>query len=100
MTISAVSFLAPSQTPSLLPMAAQADAPSGRFATFFSQQLSDVNAQLLAADHGAAQLAAGDSSNLHGVMIQLEQAKMSLQLLMQVRNHVLEAYQDVSRMQL
>jgi flagellar hook-basal body complex protein FliE len=44
-------------------------------------------------------LASGDTSNLHEVMLGIERARMQFQLLVQVRNRVLEAYQDVLRMQ-
>jgi flagellar hook-basal body complex protein FliE len=44
-------------------------------------------------------LAVGDTENLHAVMIRLEESRISLQLMLQVRNRVLEAYQDVMRMQ-
>jgi flagellar hook-basal body complex protein FliE len=77
----------------------QAAAPSGAFGTWFSQQLDGVNQQLLQAELGMQQLAAGASGNVHAVMIDLEQAKLALQLLVQVRTHALEAYQEVLRMQ-
>jgi flagellar hook-basal body complex protein FliE len=37
--------------------------------------------------------------NLHQVMLHLEESRIGLQLLLQVRNRVLEAYQDVMKMQ-
>jgi len=43
-------------------------------------------------------LATGQVDNLHQVMIALDEAKMSFQMLVQVRNKLLEAYQDVIRM--
>jgi len=98
MSIDAVSFLAPTALPMLNPLDNTA-APSGQFATWFTQQLSDVNTQLIHADHGVQQLAAGDASNLHQVMINLEEAKLSMQLVMQVRNHLLDAYHDLLQMQ-
>ncbi|MFZ6765896.1 flagellar hook-basal body complex protein FliE [Undibacterium sp. Di26W] len=73
--------------------------PTAQFANWFSEQLSQVNDQLLTADKGVQQLAAGDASNLHQVMINLEQAKLSMQLVMQVRNHVLDAYHEILQMQ-
>ena len=69
------------------------------FGTWFGQQLAEVNGQLRRADAGLQQLALGDASNLHQVMINLEQARLSFQLLVQVRNRALEAYQEIIRMQ-
>jgi flagellar hook-basal body complex protein FliE len=40
------------------------------------------------------------SVNVHQVMLALEEASLSLQLAVQVRNKVVEAYQEIARMQL
>jgi hypothetical protein len=47
----------------------------------------------------AAELATGEVDNLHQVMLKLDEAKLSFQLMVQVRNKLLEAYQDILRMQ-
>jgi flagellar hook-basal body complex protein FliE len=100
MTIEAINFLPPLQMPAMPGTEAPAGAPSGAFASWFSQQLTDVNSQLATAEHGVQALAAGDASNLHQVMIDLEQAKISMQLVMQVRNHLLDAYHELMQMQM
>jgi flagellar hook-basal body complex protein FliE len=96
MQIDALSFIAPQREISLLPQAQQA-AAGGRFSHWFADQLGQVNTQLTQADRSVQQLAAGGNANLHEVMMHLEQAKISLQLLMQVRTQVLEAYQEIMR---
>ena len=50
-------------------------------------------------DRMLQRLAAGEVDNLHQVMVSLEEARLSFQLLVQVRNRLLEAYQDVLKMQ-
>lgn len=82
-----------------LPLPAAAGGGAG-FARWIEQELSRVNTQLQGADRMAQDLALGEVDNLHHVMIEMEKAKLSLQLLLQVRNHVLDAYQEVVRMQL
>lgn len=82
------------------PPGAQVQAAEGTFAHWFTQQLQQVSGDLRTADLQLQDLAAGTSQNLHQVMISLEEARLSFQLLMQVRNRVLEAYQDVMRMQI
>jgi flagellar hook-basal body complex protein FliE len=101
MSIDAIAFLPPvgGAVPAL-PGEAAAPAPTSAFGTWFTEQLADVNHQLAVADHGVQRLAAGDASNLHQVMIDLEQAKVSLQLVMQVRNHLLDAYHELMQMQM
>lgn len=42
---------------------------------------------------------AGRTDNIHAVMIAGEKASVSLQFIMEVRNKVLEAYQEIMRMQ-
>lgn len=101
MSIDAIGFLAP--LGGALPVApgeTAPAAPASAFGTWFGEQLADVNRQLAVADHGVQRLAAGDASNLHQVMIDLEQAKVSLQLVMQVRNHLLDAYHELMQMQM
>ncbi|MGC3963593.1 MAG: flagellar hook-basal body complex protein FliE [Rhodocyclaceae bacterium] len=69
------------------------------FSSMVSQGLNSVNSQLHASDIGLQKVAAGDAQSLHQLMIGMEEARLSFQLLMQVRNRVLEAYQDVMKMQ-
>ena len=73
---------------------------SADFASWLSAEVSKVNAQLLGADKQVQELAMGKTQNLHDVMIALENARMSFQLMVQLRNRALEAYQDVLRMQI
>lgn len=74
-------------------------APSGRFGEWFARELDDVNAKMTKAESGLQRLATGDASSLHDVMIRMEEARLSFQLAVQFRSRVIEAYQDVMRMQ-
>ena len=77
-----------------------ATAPHGTgFADWVGRELSNLNAELATAEQGVQQLAAGTASNLHDVMLQLEQARLAMQVMSQVRSKVLDAYQEVMRMQ-
>lgn len=68
------------------------------FEALFKAGLDATNQRLVAADTGVQALATGEAS-LHDVMIQLEESRLSMQLVVQVRNRLLEAYQDLMRMQ-
>jgi flagellar hook-basal body complex protein FliE len=96
MNIDAIAFLPALREPTLLPSGAAA-APSGQFAAWFGSQVAAVNDQLVQAERGVQELAAGGPVSLHQVMIDLEQAKLSLQLMMQVRTGLLESFQEVLR---
>lgn len=69
------------------------------FGTHVAQGLQALNQQLLASQVDLQRLAAGETANLHEVMVRLEESRIALQLALQVRNRALEAYQDVMRMQ-
>jgi flagellar hook-basal body complex protein FliE len=54
--------------------------------------------------HGSAEqqvtdLLKGDRGDVHNVMIAVEKADVAFQLMMQVRNKIVTAYQEVSHMQ-
>jgi flagellar hook-basal body complex protein FliE len=70
------------------------------FSELVSQGLEQVNQQLLTSQTDLQNLAVGNVQNLHQIMIRLEESKLSFQLMMQVRSRLLEAYQDVMKMQL
>lgn len=70
------------------------------FGSWLNTHLNSVNDKLIEADQQVRKLATGETENLHQVMISLEKAKLSFEMLLQVRNRVLESYQDIMRMQL
>ena len=93
--IGAISAAIPTETTA----ATAVTKPAGGFGDWFTNELAAVDTRIAAADQGVRQLAAGEAVSLHDVMIKLEEARMSFQLLAQVRNRVLEAYQEVMRTQ-
>ena len=72
--------------------------PAG-FEGWLKEQVADVNQQIVDSDQKLRQLALGEAENLHQVMMSLEKAKLSFSLVTEVRNKLLEAYQDIMRMQ-
>lgn len=92
-TVDAIGFLPPQAL-------AQPDAAvAPGFGQWLTQEMAATNSKVLDAERSVQRLAAGDTANLHEVMIGIEQARLQFQLLVQVRNRMLEAYQDVLRMQ-
>jgi flagellar hook-basal body complex protein FliE len=69
----------------------------------FGQMLADAIGGLgqteARANQAMASLAAGEDVELHQVMLAVQEADIALQLGMQVRNKIVEAYQEVMRMQ-
>jgi flagellar hook-basal body complex protein FliE len=69
------------------------------FSNWLIQQANDLDTKLADADMQVRQLAVGDNTNIHQVMMSLEKARLSLELVVQVRNKVLEGYQSLMQMQ-
>lgn len=69
------------------------------FVDSLGDALDRLNGQLVAADAAMADFAAGGSSDLHAVMLEMQQASIGLRLGIQVRDRLLEAYQEIMRLQ-
>jgi flagellar hook-basal body complex protein FliE len=68
------------------------------FKKILSDSVGEVNAQLLQADEDARDMTLG-KKDIHQAMISIEEAHLSMRLLLQVRNKVISAYEEVMRMQ-
>jgi flagellar hook-basal body complex protein FliE len=69
------------------------------FGDTLAKAVDAVNTLQWEAQGGARSLADGTAANLHDVTIALEQANIALQLTATVRNKVIEAYQEIMRLQ-
>ncbi|KAB2912078.1 MAG: flagellar hook-basal body complex protein FliE [Dechloromonas sp.] len=70
------------------------------FAEVLKNSIDKVNTTQAQANQMAEKLAAGDTTqNLHEVMIALQTASVSFQEMVQVRNKLVTAYQDMMNMQ-
>ena len=70
------------------------------FAQVLNDAVKDVNNMQVEADKTMESFVLGETDELHQVMIASEEAKLSLQYMVQLRNKVVEAYQEISRMQI
>lgn len=75
-------------------------APSGKesFGDLLSKAITDVNDLQTASGTAQDQLIRGDAAELHQIMIAVEKAGISFDLLLEVRKRLLEAYQELTRM--
>jgi len=81
--------------------AAIAEAPAGAgFAQLVERELADLDRSTAAAEKAMTDLAAGKPVELHEVMITMEKARLGVQTFLQVRNKLVESYQDLMRMQM
>lgn len=70
------------------------------FLDTLKSKLDEVNDKQLQADSDTEKLIKGEDVDIHQVMLSTEEAKLSLQMAVQVRNKLLDAYQELNRMQL
>ena len=70
------------------------------FSQYLSEAVNKVNDLQNAADNSAIALATGEIQNLHQVTIDSLKAEIALQFTLQIRNKVIEAYQEIMRMQI
>ena len=76
----------------------QAKGGKVRFGDQLKELLSSVNDKQQAATKLVDSVAAGKTESLHTAMLALEEASVSFQLMLEVRNKMLEAYQEINRM--
>jgi flagellar hook-basal body complex protein FliE len=69
------------------------------FGKFLNDAINKVNQSQVESNKMTEALIKGDVDNLHQVMITAEKASITLQTAVEVRNKVIEAYQEVMRMQ-
>ena len=82
-----------------IPAPTATPARGASFANVLQDSLKQVNALQNEADQAIESLATGGPATLHDTMLAVEKAELSFKLMMQVRNKIVEAYQEILRMQ-
>ncbi len=70
------------------------------FDNVLGRLVRDVNAKQMDAAAASREMMSGGNVSLHQAMIAMEEASVSFQLMVEVRNKLLESYQEIMRMQL
>lgn len=70
------------------------------FGDILKEKLDNVNDKQLKAEDTTQKFISGEDTDIHKVMLDTEEAKMSLELAVQIRNKFVEAYQELSRTQI
>ena len=65
----------------------------------FEKLLQEVNQQQMNAESKQVDLMVSEKKDIHGTMLALEKADLSMRLMLQVRNKLVSAYEEVMRMQ-
>ena len=82
---------------SALPL--QPETTLSNFGDMLTNAINSLQGKEDTANQAVAKLAAGEDIELHQVMMAMQEADISFQLALQVRNKLMEAYQEVMRMQ-
>lgn len=69
------------------------------FGATLKSLVDQADAQMTEAGRKAEEFALGKHHDIHEVMVATEKADLSFRLLIQLRNKVVEAYQEIMRMQ-
>ena len=89
-----------SETPNVAPIPGGPAEAGPSFKDTVRQMLTDVNDKIVSSDQAQRDLAAGRTNDLQGVVTSVEEANLSLEFTMAMRSKLLEAYQEISRMQI
>ena len=68
------------------------------FSDLLSGVVKEANMDQTKADEAVKKLVSGENTDVHQVMLAMEQARLSLMMVVDVRNKMVEAYQELSRM--
>ena len=72
---------------------------SSEFLDLLEKGIKEVNSSSQEAEKSSMDLASGKSSNIHETMLAVTKAELGFNMMVQMRNKVIEAYQEVMRMQ-
>jgi flagellar hook-basal body complex protein FliE len=90
-------------SPGILPMPIDTSRVAGTSGAGFQSLVGDLVSQVAskqaAAGESVNQMLSGQNVSLHQTMIAMEEASISFQLMVEVRNKLLESYQELMRMQ-
>jgi flagellar hook-basal body complex protein FliE len=78
-------------------MATEVQPQGASFASVLGQAINQVNQDVMAGEKAVQNYVSGREASLHSTMIALEKADISFRLMMQVRNKLTDAYNEIMR---
>jgi flagellar hook-basal body complex protein FliE len=87
------------ETPNTGPIPGIGETPGTSFKDTVKSMLADVNDKIGASDQATRDLASGKTNDLQKVVTSVEEANLALNFTMAMRSKLLEAYQEIARMQ-
>ncbi|MBE9547037.1 MAG: flagellar hook-basal body complex protein FliE [Proteobacteria bacterium] len=75
------------------------ESDKGSFGAALKDAVGEINRLQLDADRAITNVEMGNTGSIHEAIVALEKAEISFKTMMVVRNKILEAYQEIMRMQ-
>jgi len=98
--ISGLSSITDITSLSSLPTTTKTDSTDSAFSNILSNLISNVNQTDQVAQEDIINIATGNADDLHTIKINSEKAELALLTLVQVRNKVLDAYNEIMKVTL
>jgi len=95
-----VSISAISAVPAASPLAASVESRRGVFSQVLESALSSVQNVREQSTEAVEKFLKGEGGELHTTVLATQRAELAFQLFLQVRNKVVDAYQEIMRMQM
>ena len=70
------------------------------FADMLTDAVNSVDQTMKDSNEKVQNFVAGETENVHDVMISMQRAQLSFQMMVEMRNKAIETYQEISRMQI
>ncbi|ADD69077.1 flagellar hook-basal body complex subunit FliE [Denitrovibrio acetiphilus DSM 12809] len=98
--INNINFLLPNKLDTTKSSQAEKPEASVDFSSMLKDALRDVNGAQIEADDAVQKVLSGETKDIESTMIALQKADVSLKMMLEVRNKIMEAYQEVMRTQI
>jgi flagellar hook-basal body complex protein FliE len=83
----------------LVPASTAGSAKPASFSSMLEGAFNDINSTMQAADTAKTSLLTGDTGNVHQAMIAVQESNVAFSLMVEVRNKLVDSYQELMRMQ-
>lgn len=77
-----------------------AEQSNSNFSDIFKHAIDNANGAQVSSDNMVQSLIKGEDVAMHDVMLSVQESQMSMQLLLEVRNKFVEAYQEINKVQI
>ncbi len=98
--IAGANLIKPIEAPGLQQAGSAGEAGGANFLGSLKEAIGHINDAQTGASQAVESLVTGQNTNIHQTMVALQQADASFQLMMQVRNKLVTAYEEIQRMQI